>query len=66
MKELLNAAGGHYGFGKQKRGKKDHYNLPVHINVHVKAYHMVLHFRISSALFPRLGFYVLHISPAPL
>lgn len=72
MKELLNAAGDkritdcHHGFGKQKRRKKDHYVLPVHANVNVKAYHTVLHFRVPSSLFPRLGFDVLHISLAAL
>lgn len=72
MKELLNAAGDTrikhcpYGFGKQKRGKIDHCILPVHRNVNVKAHDTVFHFRTPSSLFPRLGFYVLQISPAGL
>lgn len=38
-----------------KEGKKDHYILPVRINVNVnvKAYHTVLYFRIPSSLFPK-------------
>jgi len=49
-----------------KEGKKDHYVLPLDINVNIKAYRTVLHFRIPSSLFPKFGFHVLRISLATL